>query len=249
MTEKNSKTRSHHAGATCSHPKPAFSNGKLRKFCYACAPKPEPKPRKPYTPKVCSQGTCANAVCASVFVMAVPSQRFCSEKCRYTVTNAVGYERRRSDIVRECEHCKKSFSPLRGARQIRYCSSGCATDARRLTRTGTTHRRRAKKYGCEYEPVDKQTVFERDGWQCYICLCDTPKEMRGTKAGNAPELDHVAPLSKGGAHSYENTRCACRRCNLAKGARELGAMPTPPPKVHRVGTGNRPSSPVCAPAK
>ena len=32
----------------------------------------------------------------------------------------------------------------------------------------------------------------------------------------SPELDHIHPVSKGGAHSYANTQCLCRQCNAGK---------------------------------
>lgn len=29
-------------------------------------------------------------------------------------------------------------------------------------------------------------------------------------------LDHIVPISKGGPHTYSNTQCLCRDCNLKK---------------------------------
>jgi len=48
------------------------------------------------------------------------------------------------------------------------------------------------------------------------------------------EMDHVTPLSKGGAHTAQNIVPACRTCNAKKGARTLTAicpsvaLPEPP---------------------
>ena len=65
-------------------------------------------------------------------------------------------------------------------------------------------------------------VFERDGWRCQICGCDTPRELRGDRrAPNAPQLDHIIPMSKGGGHTWDNVQCACARCNNQKHARIL----------------------------
>ncbi|QDP57374.1 MAG: putative HNH endonuclease [Prokaryotic dsDNA virus sp.] len=55
-----------------------------------------------------------------------------------------------------------------------------------------------------------------------MCGCKTPEAKRGTYAANAPELDHIIPLAKGGAHSKANTACSCRRCNIAKSDKVLG---------------------------
>lgn len=38
----------------------------------------------------------------------------------------------------------------------------------------------------------------------------------GTYKVNAPELDHIIPIAKGGAHVWSNLQCACRECNAAK---------------------------------
>lgn len=56
-------------------------------------------------------------------------------------------------------------------------------------------------------PVNRRTVFQRDGHRCQYC---------GRQAEN---LDHVVPRSQGGEHSWANVVAACRRCNTKKGGR------------------------------
>jgi 5-methylcytosine-specific restriction endonuclease McrA len=56
-------------------------------------------------------------------------------------------------------------------------------------------------------PVNRRTVFQRDGHRCQYC---------GRQAEN---LDHVIPRSQGGEHSWLNIVAACRRCNTKKGGR------------------------------
>lgn len=79
--------------------------------------------------------------------------------------------------------------------------------------------RRALTRGVVAEKFDPDDVFERDNWQCQICGRRTLKSKRGTAHTRAPELDHIVPLSAGGEHTIRNTQCACRSCNLEKGAR------------------------------
>jgi 5-methylcytosine-specific restriction endonuclease McrA len=69
-------------------------------------------------------------------------------------------------------------------------------------------RRRAQKKVGVTEYVDRLVVFERDGGICGICAEPVEREDF--------HLDHVIPLSKGGAHSYENVQVAHPPCNLAK---------------------------------
>jgi 5-methylcytosine-specific restriction endonuclease McrA len=85
-------------------------------------------------------------------------------------------------------------------------------------------RRRALERGIEAERFDPIEILSRDKWRCHICGCSTPRRLRGTFEPQAPELDHIVPLAAGGKHTRINTACACRRCNIAKGARILGQM-------------------------
>lgn len=71
-------------------------------------------------------------------------------------------------------------------------------------------------------PITKlvaKAVYERDGWQCYLCGEPTPKELLGSRDQNAPSLDHIIPESAGGDPTIDNLKCACWQCNAKKGAR------------------------------
>jgi len=72
-----------------------------------------------------------------------------------------------------------------------------------------THRKRAKEYGVEHEPYSRTAIMRRWGYRCAYC------DERAT------HLDHVTPLSKGGADAERNMVPACAGCNLSKGAKSL----------------------------
>ena len=102
----------------------------------------------------------------------------------------------------------------------------CCVDVRfkRIRKQGKEYRKALKRGANGGENVDPLKVFARDKWRCTLCGVKTPIELRGTLKPNAPELDHILPVSKGGTHTYTNTQCACRRCNSTKADKPLGQM-------------------------
>ena len=123
-----------------------------------------------------------------------------------------------------CRHCLVLFTTATNGGLHRLVCEAC-TDARKRKEKRTRRaRHRALTKGCNAENVDPLKVFERDKWRCRLCNVKTPKELRGTYQDNAPELDHIIPLSLGGPHTYANTQCACRKCNGTKSNKPMGQM-------------------------
>lgn len=164
-----------------------------------CAPKP---------PKVC---TCGVPI---VYGKWCPDCRDMENALRRYDTMAHNLERRKSQI-RVCKTCGQEFKPALwvtetnkrnrcGGKIGKYCP-----DCRSIGD-------RSERMGVPYEAVNPSVVFARDGWKCQHCGKPTPKDLTGTVSPDSPTLDHVLPLSKGGAHSYANTQCLCRDCNNKK---------------------------------
>lgn len=146
------------------------------------------------------------------------AKKFCTEMCRNIHNNdrykAMAIAESQSATPIRCKECGSEFlRPYASHRKV-FCSERCSRKDRR--RKGRASRR-ALMAGVQVENVDPIRVFERDGWRCQICFVKTPKSLRGMYDNRAPELDHVLPISLGGAHSYMNTQCSCRLCNLTKG--------------------------------
>ena len=147
--------------------------------------------------------------------------KLCSKRCRLDAgrDRAKQYEAvkhgRKKPI--KCTQCGCVFSRLYG-NKARVCSDSCEQSAARvLKRKARSARKAAERSGrVAYGAFDPFDVFERDGWICKQCGVPTPVGLRGTTHGNAPELDHVQPLSKGGVHSKENAQLLCRACNIDK---------------------------------
>jgi 5-methylcytosine-specific restriction endonuclease McrA len=140
-----------------------------------------------------------------------------------------------------CEHCKSLFVfTVTMGRHPKYCKT-ChkvvfneirkkhakkfRKKQRELGIRSHTHIKRAKKYKVEFDrKLSAIDVFDRDKWRCQLCGIATPKKLKGTLKPNAPELDHIVPLSKGGPHTLKNVQCCCRSCNIKKSDKPLGQL-------------------------
>lgn len=85
-------------------------------------------------------------------------------------------------------------------------------------RRANWHKRYALTRGApDAEAFDCRDVYERDGWTCGICATPVDKSLVWPHPLSV-SLDHVLPVSRGGAHAPENAQCAHLACNVRKGA-------------------------------
>lgn len=85
------------------------------------------------------------------------------------------------------------------------------TDAARAS----YHRRRAIVRGAAAEKFKISEIYERDGWICQLCGEQVDPNLAYPDAMSA-SLDHVVPLSRGGAHVRTNVQLAHLICNIRK---------------------------------
>jgi hypothetical protein len=98
-------------------------------------------------------------------------------------------------------------------------------DCRRQVRN---HRAEMRKRQLVAGAYSLRSVGDRDGWRCHLCGGQVdPALSRQVAAG--PTIDHVRPLSKGGADVLANVRLAHRSCNVRRGARALPENSEPAP--------------------
>lgn len=182
----------------------------------------EPRPCKacgiPFTPKRWRRATCCSQRCIARLRVRQP-ERDNAKRRQQTA------QRRATLPSRICEWCGRSFKPLRRSR-ARWCSDRCvrakwAKDHPEVA-SGNKHRRRARLHGVETESISPREVFVRDGWICQLCHQPTPQRLIGTRSPQRPTLDHIVPIAKGGAHTYQNVQCACSQCNCRKSAHVKG---------------------------
>lgn len=176
--------------------------------------KPKPAPRVRVSRLVVRH--CAQ--CSQAFSVYVSDQQAC---CSIACKNAHNRGRtltRRNEYQKACDTCKCVFVTCQ--QRVKTCFP-CKEKRNRRIAKG---RRKARMRGVLYESVDPFVVFGRDGWRCQLCGCATPRRLRGRHMPASPELDHIVPISCGGAHTYANTQCACRQCNGDKGGKTLGQL-------------------------
>lgn len=174
----------------------------------------------------------------SVDISARPGQaKYCSRRC-----NEIAAGKRLPELppLTACAllECGATFQPWKAGQ--RCCSEkhskllynresradgrqkpGAWNDKRR----DSYHRRRAlKKAASTGEPVLFAEIAARDNWLCSLCgkpvdsLVKWPDSM-------SPSMDHVMPLSRGGAHDPSNVALAHLGCNTAKNNRIDGELP------------------------
>ena len=120
----------------------------------------------------------------------------------------------------KCKNCSLHFtqeSHLGMPKQYCFiCNRIISLERDRRERRVFRSKRRANIRNTKTENIDPFRIFDEYNWHCYICGVETPKDKRGTYEPNAPELDHIIPLAKGGTHMKDNLACCCRECNHKK---------------------------------
>ena len=83
-------------------------------------------------------------------------------------------------------------------------------------------KRRALLAGADHSPYSWQQVVEAHGSTCW--LCSKSIDLTAPRVGDSMglNLDHLIPLSKGGADKLGNIRPTHGKCNLKKGASIIG---------------------------
>jgi len=188
--------------------------------------------KPPITPRSCLG-------CQQTFTPGHRDGRYCSRECwrgahrpqvnsQAATRRRVQTRRRQASLpIRPCEVCGRPFKPRRRS-AARYCSENCTKRLWGQRHPDVVRRvrltRRAREAGAFEEVIDPMLVFDRAGWRCEICGCSTPKGLRGKPRPNAPTVDHIVPIARGGKHAYVNVQLACLRCNVRKHTKTQGQL-------------------------
>lgn len=145
-------------------------------------------------------------------------------RCDLCCMAAKANRRPSSEPKRELS-CQTCGGPFIGYRRRKYCSRECWTGRtppgyRKYIKGD--YRRRARHHGVDYEPLDRNAIFVRDGWICGICGGAVDPELKYPDRKSA-SLDHVVPFTRGGAHTAGNVQCSHLDCNILKRDRDEAA--------------------------
>jgi len=174
----------------------------------------------------------ACVVCSQMFLSYHWTAIYCGGKCkadaviqrrrkRYERQNERRVAKYRRDVLASrpsplsCHGCGVLFTPLSHVSRRRYCSETCRR--RDVAWRNESHAKRARLRDQPWERVRRVKIFERDGWRCRGCGCETPRELIGSGQDKEPTFDHIVAIAAGGGHTKENAQLLCRACNTSKG--------------------------------
>lgn len=101
------------------------------------------------------------------------------------------------------------------------CSIECSQEFKREYKRNAKHVRRARQRKAHVALVRRGEIYKRDNYRCQLCGKKLKMDAE-VPHPNAPTLDHIIPLSKGGTHEPTNVQAAHFLCNATKGNRGHG---------------------------
>jgi hypothetical protein len=176
-------------------------------------------PASPYLPKrVRACRHCGQELSGNSTVLCSPACRDADKRVRHLWPARPAFV---------CRECGSTHQPRQGERSRTYCSDACCaswmkkTPAYRDQRSRHAHQRRVRLANGApgRERVYRMRIFERDGWRCQLCHRLVRRDVLPTH-GMAPTLDHILPVSAGGAHEALNVQTAHFICNARR--RDVG---------------------------
>lgn len=88
----------------------------------------------------------------------------------------------------------------------------------RKNKASVESRRRARVRGLEVVKYDRDYIFERDNGICGICSKRVDKSLRWPNSMSF-SINHIVPISKGGADTPDNVETSHLVCNMRVGNR------------------------------
>ena len=194
--------------------------GNPKKFCsrnHAGKYRQSLKPKAAKLEKSCDY-------CSNVFATSYPKTRFCSLDCRRLGLSEKSrletLARQASNPSRHDYNCDDCARLVATEKRITRGQHGRYCDFCRLRRRRESYRVKTAKRQKVLNPIriSADVLIERDGNVCHICLTEIDLSLARNNRFGAT-IDHVIPVSKGGADTLENMKLAHWICNIKKGNR------------------------------
>jgi 5-methylcytosine-specific restriction endonuclease McrA len=157
--------------------------------------------------------------CLGTFQAAGSKKLYCSRQCGWLA---------RGRLAPKSEDWASGHQPERVA-SCGVCGNATLTrtsnvrcgPCRVAGRRAVSARKRSKRRGAVLTGrYTLPQIGERDEWICHLCSGAVDASLSGM-AQDGPTIDHLIPISLGGADGPDNVRLAHRRCNSRRGAAPL----------------------------
>jgi len=137
------------------------------------------------------------------------------------LSRTVSDELQKRLAIHVCKNCGNEFCQMiTGYNSSLYCSEKC--QSRYFNRRRCEKRYKTLMAREHNSDISLEKLYKRDHGICYLCgkKCDWSdgEDRDGTFVAGSryPSIDHVIPVAKGGTHTWDNIRLACRECNWTK---------------------------------
>jgi 5-methylcytosine-specific restriction endonuclease McrA len=140
-------------------------------------------------------------------------------------TDINDYYRCKKNNTTACKPCLKAAAAYRRAQVARdpakFKQQDKAYYKKYPHKKVHNNRERARKKGVPSQYYTRQQIFDRDGYDCY--LCNLPVELTANHIQGQPgwelypHVEHVIPLALGGHDTLTNVKIAHAICNIRKG--------------------------------
>lgn len=136
------------------------------------------------------------------------AKRYCSQTC----LNRSSKKRKYKPIeIKKCVICGKQFESFR--EDARTCSVKCRRE--RDCNIRNNRYKKLREQGLFEESVTLKNVFIKFEGKCQCCGKLLSFDV-GVTENDYPSIDHIIPISKNGAHTWDNVQLLCRLCNCKK---------------------------------
>lgn len=160
-------------------------------------------------------------------------QKFCSNECNRKAMD------KKVDV--NCNYCGINFKIRRDkVLHSNYCSKKCVSMSRIIInadyKNPEWNRSYLRLYKHHYRmpdfEINKKMNFDMKDWAFLV-------EKYGEKCMNCGSdknitIDHIKPISKGGANDISNIQVLCRKCNSSKGSKDTDYRPEDLKAIHNI---------------